>query len=96
MAYSKHKNSPELPAAVILIKDDTDHVRNQKRMEITKDIIAGQGVDIIELSLSGDRAIERAFNSLLLADWTAYHSALLNGVNPEAVPIIEDFKKRMK
>ena len=35
----------------------------------------------------------KIFSSLLLADWTAYYTALAYGLEPEQVPMVEEFKK---
>ena len=34
----------------------------------------------------------KLFSSLVLADWTAYHTAIMYGLEPEQVPMIEEFK----
>ena len=37
--------------------------------------------------------IEKTFSNLILADWVSYFLALKYKVNPEQVPMVEEFKK---
>lgn len=83
------------PFHVLLLADATDHPRIQKRMEATKELYEACGIPITVVPLAGDTPYERIFNSLVLADWTAYELARLYGSEPELVPMVEDFKKRI-
>jgi glucose/mannose-6-phosphate isomerase len=79
----------------IFISDDADHPRIAKRMEITKHLYGERGLAVSDVPLSGVSRAERIMNSLLVADWTAYEIAVRNGAEPDQVPIIEQFKKRL-
>jgi hypothetical protein len=37
--------------------------------------------------------LQKIFNALVLGDWTAYHTARMYDVEPEQVPMVEEFKK---
>ncbi|MDP2734601.1 MAG: bifunctional phosphoglucose/phosphomannose isomerase, partial [bacterium] len=80
---------------VIVLKDGDDHPRVQKRMEELEKLYRDRGVSIESIRLEGDTALEKIFNSLLVADWTALHVAELYGTEPEEVPMVEEFKKRI-
>ena len=75
------------------ISDSEDHERVQLRMRVTMQLYKDRGLAVEELSLSGEGVYERMFNSLLVADWFAYTTAVQYGAEPEQVPIIEEFKK---
>lgn len=79
----------------IFIKDSGDHPRVQKRMDITKRLLADKGFRTILIELDGSNILEKIFNSLLLADWTALSLANIHNSEPEQVPLIEEFKKRL-
>lgn len=79
--------------SVIMLQDDTDHKQIIKRMKITAALYKKRGIKVISIKLSGQNIWLKIFNNLLLADWTAYYTALLNKQNPENVPIIEQLKK---
>ena len=80
----------------ILLEDKTDHPRIQKRMEILKKLYEDRKLPVIEIQLNGKNVLDKIFRSLILADWTSYHTAKLYNVEPEAVPMVEEFKKLIK
>lgn len=77
----------------IFIKDAEDHPRIIKRMEVTKKLYEDRGLPVQVVELTGQDRAAKFFNSVILAAWTAYHLALKYGVEPEQVPMVEEFKK---
>lgn len=81
---------------VLILRDiDGDHPRVQKRMAVVEGILEEQGIPVTTLGFEGGSVLEKVFNSLLLADWTAFHIAKTNGADPEQVPMIEGFKEKL-
>lgn len=80
----------------IFLKDSEDQPRIQKRMTVLGKLLEKRRLPIVNLSLSGLDAWQKIFTSLIIADWTAYHTALLYGTEPEAVPMVEDFKRMIR
>lgn len=81
------------PFHFIFIKDPNDHPRIQKRFEVIEKLYTDRGIDVDVLELSGDSRLEKIFNSLITADWTAYYTAQGYGLESEQVPMVEEFKK---
>lgn len=81
--------------AVIMLHDEADDHRILERMDITADLLNDKGLTVEVLGLEGETKWEKIFNSLLLADWTAFYLARTNNVDPESVALIEQFKKLM-
>ena len=79
----------------VFLNDPGDHPRIARRMEVTCGMLEQRGFPAEMLSLSGGSVWEKAFSSLLFADWTAYYLALEYGTEPEAVPMVEEFKKML-
>ena len=78
----------------IFIKDEVyDHLRIIKRMETLEKLYIDVGFGVEVLSLQGGTPFHKIFSSLILADWTAYHTAQLYGTESEQVPMVEEFKK---
>jgi len=77
----------------IFLKDEADHPKVIKRMDITKKLYGDRGLSAEMISLDGGNILEKMFSSLLLADWTAYYTAVQYGADPEQVPMVEEFKK---
>lgn len=77
---------------VIMLKDAEDHPRIQKRMEMTAELYKNRSLPVEVLKLEGKNKLLKIFSSLVLADWTAYYTAQEYGVEPEQVPMVEEFK----
>ncbi len=77
----------------IFLKDATDHPRIQKRMEVMGKLFNEKKLTAETLEIKGENALHKIFSSLILADWTAYYLALAYGVEPNEVPMVEEFKK---
>ena len=54
-----------------------------------------RGLSVISSPLGG-KSFHHLFSSLLTADWAAFHTALLYKRDPLTVPMIREFKVRMK
>ena len=80
----------------IFLKDNKDDERNIKRMEILQKLYEDRGLKVEILELTGDNRFAKIFNSLILADWTAFYTAEQYGLEPEQVPMVEEFKKSIK
>jgi glucose/mannose-6-phosphate isomerase len=79
----------------ILLRDESDHPRIRKRMDILKKLYQDRGLPVLEVNLSGKDLFYKIFSSLLLADWIAYYTAKIYNVEPEQVPMVEEFKKQV-
>ena len=77
----------------VFLTDAADHSQIKKRMTVCKKLYENRGLAVTTIALSGDAVFEKIFNSLLLADWAALHTALSYGVSPDGVPMVEEFKK---
>ena len=77
----------------IFLKDADDHHRIIKRMEVTEKLLRDRNLPVEVQSLEGTDGFHKIFTSLLIADWTAYWIAKNNGVDPEEVPLVEEFKR---
>ncbi len=77
----------------IFLTDKEDEPRIIKRMSTMGKIFTKRGFRAEVLPLRGKNVWEKIFTSLNLADWTAYYTAKLYNVEPEKVPMVEEFKK---
>lgn len=80
----------------IFLKDGSDHPRVQKRMEIVQRLYRDRGFAVDLLALEDRNVFLKIFRSLVLADWFAFHTATRYGLEPEQVPMVEEFKGLMK
>ena len=79
----------------IFIFDDSDNEKIIKRMKVVKEIYENKKLTCIDINIKGSNEGERVFSTLLLADWIAYYNAMNNEAEPNEVPMVEDFKKRI-
>ena len=79
----------------IILKDNNDHPKISKRMNVLEKLYKKRGLKVETMELKGDK-LEKIFNSLLLADWTAFYTAQNYGLEPEQVPMVEEFKNLIK
>ena len=77
----------------LFLKDGGDDRRIIKRMSVLERLYRDRGFKTEIVLLQGKTEIQKIFNALILADWTTYRTGLLYGVDPEHVPMVEEFKK---
>ncbi len=77
----------------VFLKDGDDDRRIMKRMNVLEKLYRDRGFKTEVVLLQGKTRIAKIFNALNLADWAAYHTAKMYGVDPEQVPMVEEFKK---
>lgn len=80
----------------LMLRDDEDNPRIQKRMEILERLYAKRGIPTEMIVVKGAGRFEKIFSSLYLADWFAYYTAQEYGSDPNNVPMVEEFKQLMK
>lgn len=77
----------------ILLKDLNDLPRIQKRMDVLEKLYRDRNLPIETLTLNSPSQFHKIFTSLILADWTAYYTAREYSLEPEQVPMVEEFKR---
>jgi glucose/mannose-6-phosphate isomerase len=77
----------------LILFDKEDHSKIQKRMTILKKLYEERNLKVEVLQLEGQNRFHKIFSSLVLADWTSFYLAKEYGVEPEEVPMVEEFKK---
>jgi glucose/mannose-6-phosphate isomerase len=80
---------------IVMLDDFSDHPRVRVRMNKVAEIYGERGLTVEKIPLAGKTGFEKAFNLALLGDWVSMNLAKRYGVPDEAVPLVEDFKKRI-
>jgi len=81
---------------VIMLSDDDDHSRVRRRMILTRDLIAKNGVETTLLDIKGDSFLTKLFTATTIGDLVSYYYAEAAGVDPWSVDVIEDLKKELR
>ena len=80
----------------IFLKDSEDHPKIEKRMEVLERLYQSRGLHVEVISLAGRSRLEKIFQAVLLGDWISCALAGLCGIDPEPVPMVEEFKMLIK
>ncbi len=80
---------------VVFLRDKADHKRIQYRMEITKTIISEHTDHIALVWSEGSSLLARMFSLVYLGDWTSFYLAILHGVDPSPVAVIDHLKNEL-
>ena len=88
--------SPEYgPFSAIFLYDSDDTPRISRRIELTRELIAGGARGTHLLPTQGANAVERLFSLVLLGDLVSVYLAVLNGVDPLDIGAISELKERL-
>ncbi|MEI8270446.1 MAG: SIS domain-containing protein, partial [bacterium] len=77
----------------IFLKDKDDDTKTRNRMDITAKLYDDRKLKTIKIEISGENIFHKIFNTLAMADFTAYFTAEGYGLESEQVPMVEEFKK---
>ena len=80
------------PFAVVEIRSNLEHPRVQKRFEVTERLLSGKRPAPIVVEPHGETLLKQLLWSIAMGDFVSVYLALLNGVNPTPVDLVEKFK----
>jgi len=83
------------PFAVVNLLSSFDHPRVQKRFVVSEKLLSGKRPESIDIQAKGDTLIEQMVWIELFGSMISVYVALLNGVNPTPVDLVENFKKEL-
>lgn len=80
------------PYAVVDLRSSFDDERVQKRFEVADKLLSGKRPAAIEVHAAGSSVLEQMLWTITLGDFVSVYLALLNGIDPTPVALIEKFK----
>jgi glucose/mannose-6-phosphate isomerase len=80
----------------VVLRDEGDTERMKRRIETTKSLISSHVGGIAEIWSQGKSAFERIMSLIIFGDYLSVYLAVLNGVDPTPVDIIERLKKELQ
>ncbi len=81
--------------AALYLRHHTDFDRNQKRIEINKNIISEKTDTVLEVWSKGESAIERSLYLIHLGDWVSYYLSEINAVDIMDIKSIDLLKAEL-
>ncbi len=85
----------EKPYAVFDLMSSFDHPQIKKRFVLSDRLLSGRRPKAHVVNLQGDSVIAQMLWGCILADFASIYTAILNGVDPSPVPLIEKLKKQL-
>jgi len=67
----------------------------QKRIELTKEIVNKQNIDVIEINPIGQTKLEQSLSLLQFGSYVTFYLAVLNNVDPNKIPWVDFFKEKL-
>lgn len=89
------KQPIEKPYAVIDLRSSFENDRVQKRFVVSARLLSGMRPEPIVVEAKGEDVLEQLFYSVAFGDFVSIYLALLNGLNPAPVDLVEKFKKAL-
>lgn len=79
---------------VLILRDNSEHPRVARRIDITKSIIKKKS-KVIEINSKGRNLLSRMFYLIYLGDFVSFYLAMLNGIDPTPVDTVTYLKRRL-
>ncbi len=83
------------PYAVIDLCSNLDHPRIRKRFEVSERLLSGRRPAAHTVQAEGETVLEQLVWTTVFGDFVSLYTALLNGLNPTPVDLIEKFKSSL-
>ena len=81
--------------AAVFLEDADQHPRIGRRIELTSELIAEHATTVVRAQTRGQGAVERVMSLVLLGDLTSLYLAVLRGIDPTPVRVIDTLKSRL-
>jgi glucose/mannose-6-phosphate isomerase len=86
----------EKPYTVIDIRSKLEHPRILKRFAVTERLLSGKRPASQVIEPEGDTLLKQILWTMLLADYVSVYTALLAGIDPAPVALVDIFKKNLE
>jgi glucose/mannose-6-phosphate isomerase len=83
------------PYAVVDLRSNLEHSQIQKRFEVTERMLSGRRPAPIVIEAKGESILQQMLWAVALGDFVSLYTAILNGLNPTPVDIIEKMKQEL-
>jgi glucose/mannose-6-phosphate isomerase len=91
----KALREPMREMQVFILRDRDDHARVRIRMDVTKQVLSEHTGRITEVWSEGSSLLARMFSLVFLGDWMSFYLAMLHGIDPTPVAVIDRLKREL-
>jgi glucose/mannose-6-phosphate isomerase len=89
------KQPVDKPYTIIELKSDLEHERIQQRFTVSNRLLSGLWPHPHSIQTEGRSLIEQLLWTITLGDFVTLYTALLNGLNPTPVELVETLKREL-
>ncbi len=93
MGWTSHP--VEKPYKIIDLRSNLEHERIQKRFEVTERLLSGKRPAPEIVNVQGETILQQLLWAVAFGDFVSIYVALLNGLDPSPVGLIEKFKQEL-
>ena len=80
----------------VLLESQLYDKRVQKRYEITKQVLDNKKIAFTSYQCQESKKLLQACEVLVLGSYVSFYSAMLQGIDPTAIPLVDFFKEQLK
>ena len=80
----------------VFLRDAEEDEVTARRIALTRELIRERAGGMSEVWARGQGRLARLFSLIYVGDWAGYYLALLRGVDPSPVEMIEEIKRRLR
>jgi glucose/mannose-6-phosphate isomerase len=81
--------------SAVFLDDQDLHPRVKERIRLTQELVAPGAEQTVVIESRGDSRLERVLSLVVLGDLVSLYLAVLAGIDPSPVPVIESLKDRL-
>ncbi len=97
LAGTEHPEEVLMPHTMnLFLRAPSDHRRNRKRLDLTKQAFMLEGLNTDFVDARGDTPLAHMWTMILFGDYMAYYLAMGYGVDPTPIQALQSFKEAMK
>lgn len=89
------KQPVDKPYAVVELRSTLEHPRIQKRFDVTERLLSGLRPAPLVVPVAGESLLEQLLWGAVLGDFVGIYLALLNGLNPAPLEMVDKLKNAM-
>ncbi|MFA5062241.1 MAG: SIS domain-containing protein [Patescibacteria group bacterium] len=80
----------------VLLESDLYDKRVQKRYTVTREVLTKNGINYLDYKCVEKKPLGQVCEVLMLSSYVSFYSAMLEGIDPTAIPFVDFFKAQLK
>ena len=94
--WGQHGDVTRQIFSLVLLRHAHEHTQTTRRLELVAEICDEVVADVLSVHAEGETRLAQLFDLVLLGDYVSLELAILSGVDPGPVPILDEIKERLR